>query len=178
MERNDVLSEINILICYMHESELRMQNYGATNRGTWTGISRTLREKITPRSRVARKPRRRKISPEQCSPARSSPEFVADVAGVERRGRAGAGSGGGGRTRRRARAAAGEAARRARPAGRRGVAGGTRGGGSSQAGRRWPGRVAARAGRVPVLLAGRKTTGAGVEMGWAGWAGWWPPGGL
>ena len=44
--------------------------------------------------------------------------------------------------------------------------------------RRWPGRVAARAGRVPVLLAGRKTTGEGVEMGWAGWAGWWPPGGL
>ena len=30
---------------------------------------------------------------------------------------------------------------------------GTRGGGGSQAGRRWPGRVAARAGRVPVLLA-------------------------
>ena len=29
----------------------------------------------------------------------------------------------------------------------------TRGGGGSQAGRRWPGRVAARAGRVPVLLA-------------------------
>ena len=37
--------------------------------------------------------------------------------------------------------------------GLRGVAGGTRGGGGSQAGRRWPGRVAARAGRVPVLLA-------------------------
>ena len=36
--------------------------------------------------------------------------------------------------------------------------------------RRWPGRVAARAGRVPVLLAGRKTTGEEVEMGWAGWA--------
>ena len=35
------------------------------------------------------------------------------------------------------------------------------GGGGSQAGRRWPGRVAARAGRVPVLLAGRKTTGEG-----------------
>ena len=35
----------------------------------------------------------------------------------------------------------------------------SRGGGGSQAGRRWPGRVAARAGRVPVLLAGRKTTG-------------------
>ena len=37
--------------------------------------------------------------------------------------------------------------------GLRGIAGGTRGGGGSQAGRRWPGRVAARAGRVPVLLA-------------------------
>ena len=46
----------------------------------------------------------------------------------------------------------------------------TRGGGGSQAGRRWPGRVAARAGRVPVLLAGRKTTGEEVEMGWASWA--------
>ena len=32
--------------------------------------------------------------------------------------------------------------------------------------RRWPGRVAARAGRVPVLLAGRKTTGE-AQMGWA-----------
>ena len=40
----------------------------------------------------------------------------------------------------------------------------------AEAGRRWPGRVAARAGRVPVLLAGRKTTGEGVEMGRAGWA--------
>ena len=37
--------------------------------------------------------------------------------------------------------------------GLRGVAGGTRGGGGSQAGRRWPGRVAARAGRVLILLA-------------------------
>ena len=37
----------------------------------------------------------------------------------------------------------------------------SRGGGGSHAGRRWPGRVAARAGRVPVLLAGRKTTGEG-----------------
>ena len=32
--------------------------------------------------------------------------------------------------------------------------------------RRWPGRVAARAGRVPVLLAGRKMTGE-AQMGWA-----------
>ena len=58
--------------------------------------------------------------------------------------------------------------------GLRGVAGGTRGGGGSQAGRRWPGRVAARTGRVPVLLAGRKTTGEGGGGGlgrngsWAG----------
>ena len=45
----------------------------------------------------------------------------------------------------------------------------TRGGGGSQAGRRWPGRVAARAGRVPVLLAGRKTTrgGGGGGLGQA-----------
>ena len=35
------------------------------------------------------------------------------------------------------------------------------GSGGKQGGRRWPGRVAARAGRVPVLLAGRKTTGEG-----------------
>ena len=31
MEWNDVLSEMNILICYMHESELRMQSYEAMN---------------------------------------------------------------------------------------------------------------------------------------------------
>ena len=45
--------------------------------------------------------------------------------------------------------------------------------------RRWPGRVAARAGRVPVLLAGRKTTGEGgggglgrlEELGRLGWTG-------
>ena len=69
---------------------------------------------------------------------------------------------GGGRSR--------ERGRSERGSGLRGVAGGTREGGGSQAGRRWPGRVAARAGRVPVLLAGRKTTGEEVEMGWAGWA--------
>ena len=38
--------------------------------------------------------------------------------------------------------------------------------GRRQAGWRWPGRVAVRAGRVPVLLAGRKTTGE-AQMGWA-----------
>ena len=52
---------------------------------------------------------------------------------------------GGGRSR--------ERGRSERGSGLRGVAGGTREGGGSQAGRRWPGRVAARAGRVPVLLA-------------------------
>ena len=35
MEWNDVLSEMNILICYMHESELRMQSYEAMNRSIW-----------------------------------------------------------------------------------------------------------------------------------------------
>ena len=51
----------------------------------------------------------------------------------------------------------------------------SRGGGGSQAGRRWPGRVAARAGRVPVLLAEEEgDRGGGVAVaGWAGWAGWW-----
>ena len=44
MEWNDALSEMNILICYMHESELRMQSYGAMNRGTWTENIRDLDE--------------------------------------------------------------------------------------------------------------------------------------
>ena len=43
----------------------------------------------------------------------------------------------------------------------------SRGGGGSQAGRRWPGRVAARAGRVPVLLA-KEEGDRGVAV--AGWA--------
>ena len=43
----------------------------------------------------------------------------------------------------------------------------SRGGGGSQAGRRWPGRVAARAGRVPVLLAEEEGDRGEVEMGWA-----------
>ena len=47
MEWNDVLSEMNILICYMHESELRMQSYGAANKGTWTENIRDL-EKNNP----------------------------------------------------------------------------------------------------------------------------------
>ena len=37
MELNDVLSEMNILTCYMHESELWMQSYEAMNMGTWIG---------------------------------------------------------------------------------------------------------------------------------------------
>ena len=47
---------------------------------------------------------------------------------------------------------------------------GTRGGGGSQAGRRWPGRVAARAGRVPVLLAEEEGDRGGRRR-WAGPAG-------
>ena len=47
---------------------------------------------------------------------------------------------------------------------------GTRGGGGSQAGRRWPGRVAARAGRVPVLLAEEEGDRGGRRQ-WAGPAG-------
>ena len=48
MEWNDVLSEMNILICYMHESELRMQSYGAVNMSTWTENIRDLVEKNQP----------------------------------------------------------------------------------------------------------------------------------
>ena len=44
MELNDVLSEMNILICYMHESELRMQSYDAMNMGKWIWESRGLSE--------------------------------------------------------------------------------------------------------------------------------------
>ena len=47
---------------------------------------------------------------------------------------------------------------------------GTRGGGGSQAGRRGPGRVAARAGRVPVLLAEEEGDRGGRRR-WAGPAG-------
>ena len=50
--------------------------------------------------------------------------------------------------------------------GRGGVRGTRRRVGAAVGSRRWPGRVAARAGRVPVLLAGRKTTGE-AQMGWA-----------
>ena len=46
----------------------------------------------------------------------------------------------------------------------------SRGGGGSQAGRRWPGRVAARAGRVPVLLAEEEGDSGGRRR-WAGPAG-------
>ena len=45
MERNDVLSVMNILICYMHESELRMQSYGAANMGIWSKNSEDLVKK-------------------------------------------------------------------------------------------------------------------------------------
>ena len=53
----------------------------------------------------------------------------------------------------------------------------TRGGGGSQAGRRWPGRVAARAGRVPVLLAEEEGDRGGRRR-WAGPAGGAGPAGL
>ena len=33
MELNDVLSEVNILICYMLKSELRMWSYDMMNKG-------------------------------------------------------------------------------------------------------------------------------------------------
>ena len=56
--------------------------------------------------------------------------------------------------------------------GLRGVAGGTRGGGGSQAGRRWPGRVAARAGRVPVLLAEEEGDRGGSGGGLGRWRSW------
>ena len=47
MEGNDVISEMNILICYMHESELWMQSYGVMNMSTWTENIRDL-EKNNP----------------------------------------------------------------------------------------------------------------------------------
>ena len=48
MEWNDVLSEMNILICYMHESELRMQSYEAMNRSIWICENRDLEQKNNP----------------------------------------------------------------------------------------------------------------------------------
>ena len=55
--------------------------------------------------------------------------------------------------------------------GLRGVAGGTREGGGSQAGRRWPPRPRA-CEHAAAPTGKRKTTGGGVAVaGWAGWAG-------
>ena len=67
MEQNDVLSEINILICYMHESELRMQSYGAGNISTWICNSWDLEEKSTrEKSQLGTwKPRRWRGSPDR-----------------------------------------------------------------------------------------------------------------
>ena len=48
MELNDVLSEMNILICYMPKSELRMQSYGAANMSIWTKKYPGLGEKKLP----------------------------------------------------------------------------------------------------------------------------------
>ena len=47
MEWNDLLSGMNILICYMHESELRMQSYEAMNMSTWIWEIRDLEEILT-----------------------------------------------------------------------------------------------------------------------------------
>ena len=46
MEWNDVLSEMNILICYMHESELQMQSYGAMNMSIWIWENGDLEENL------------------------------------------------------------------------------------------------------------------------------------
>ena len=58
------------------------------------------------------------------------------------------------------------------PRGLRGVAGGTREGGGSQAGRRWPPRPRA-CEHAAAPTGKRKTTGGGgvAVAGWAGWAG-------
>ena len=70
---------------------------------------------------------------------------------------------GGGRSR--------ERGRSERGSGLRGVAGGTREGGGSQAGRRWPPRPRA-CEHAAAPTGKRKTTGGGVAVaGWAGWAG-------
>ena len=57
MECNDALSETNILICYMHESELRMQSYEAMNMSIWirdlgkkNGVNPRLEGEISPKS--------------------------------------------------------------------------------------------------------------------------------
>ena len=42
------MHEMNILICYMHESELRMQSYEAMNRSTWIWNFEDLEEKQPP----------------------------------------------------------------------------------------------------------------------------------
>ena len=47
MKLNDALIESNISICYMHESELRMQSYGAANVGIWSKNSEDLVKKKT-----------------------------------------------------------------------------------------------------------------------------------
>ena len=41
-----MLSEANILICYMPKTELRMQSYSMMKMGTWIRVSR---EKVNPR---------------------------------------------------------------------------------------------------------------------------------
>ena len=46
MEWNDVLSETNILICYMPKTELRMRSYGTMNKGTWIWKNGDLEETL------------------------------------------------------------------------------------------------------------------------------------
>ena len=56
---------MNILICYMHESELRLQSYEAMNKGTWARKNRGLRRNL-PRADLgfdpAREPRRTPVN--------------------------------------------------------------------------------------------------------------------
>ena len=76
---------MNILICYMHESELQTQSYGVMNMSTWTENIRDLEKIQPPRSRVtvhAREPR---------TPARRRRLRRARRKAAGRRGRGGSG---------------------------------------------------------------------------------------
>ena len=72
----------------------------------------------------------------------------------------------GGETEERGEGRSRERGRSERGSGLRGVAGGTREGGGSQAGRRWPPRPRA-CEHAAAPTGKRKTTGGEVEMGWA-----------
>ena len=43
---NYLLSEMNILVCYMPEMELRMQSYGTMNKGIWIWKNGDLEENL------------------------------------------------------------------------------------------------------------------------------------